>query len=174
MRGGEYDNAGRPVITASVLLPEFEIGQEISFLIDTGADGTSLSGLDAVQAGLTPEHLGQSEFDEVNISGVTDTTGWQLTHPTMLAFEAYSETHDRYSLHIETLPEISILPKCRQSLLGRDFLDRFDVSFNAPAETVTLNRHDYAGGPYTCIPNDEEIAPSMRDFEESGNPEDTQ
>jgi len=165
MRSGEYDNTGRPVITASVLFSEFQIGHEISFLIDTGADVTSLSGIDAAQAGLTPNNLGKSEFKEIDISGVTDTTGWQLDRPTILAFEEYSETHDRYSLHIETLQEITILPKCRQSLLGRDFLDRFDVSFDAPAETVTLDRHDYAGGPYTCIPNDEEIAPDMRDFE---------
>lgn len=163
--GEDHD---RPVINGTIVFPSLEVGHELTFLIDTGADSTCLGGLDAVRAGLTPEDMGDDvEFEEYPIQGVTNSTGIRLREPIMLGFEEYSENHDRWSLHLEVLDEITVLPESPQSLLGRDFLDRFNTEFDPGTEIVELKRRNFGKGSYICLTGDEEIAPDLRDFEQS-------
>lgn len=163
---GSYDSDyDRPVITANLIAPDVEIGQEVSFLIDTGSDSTCLAGLDAAQAGLTPEDLGDRiEFEEEVVQGVTTAIELVVDHPFMLAFEEHDEDRDRYSLHIELLDGVCILPESPKSILGRDVLDRFDITFSPHAGRIEMARDDFSEGAYICQAFDEEMAPTLRDF----------
>lgn len=160
--GGKED---RPITTASLINTSHQIGIELPFLIDTGADKTCLSGLDAVRAGI-PDLMDADELDyqEIPVEGVDTAKGYRLQEPFMLAFQEYSDTHEIWTLHLEFANELIVLPKSKQSLLGRDILDRFDISYSQTKGEVVMDRNDYSAGMYICISEEEEIAPQLRDF----------
>lgn len=155
----------RPIISANVIVPEVSVGHEITFLIDTGADTTCLSGIDAVEAGLTPTNLGDEMFDSRRVDGVTKTEALVLRETTLLGFEDYSEQRDRWSLHIELLDEIEVLPKCPRSLLGRDVLNRFDIEYSPADGNVEMERDSFAAGGYMCLSEDEKLGEDLRAFD---------
>jgi len=166
---GEY---GQPVIDASVIIPAAAVGHEVSFLVDTGSDTTCLSGLDAVRAGLFerssddgPEVAADLDYEEIQVQGVDETTAYEIETSVMLAFEEYDDDLDRWSLHIELLESVQVVPRSPRSLLGRDVLDRFEVTFSKRSERVDMQRRNFADGPYLCIGLDEEASPDLRQFE---------
>lgn len=160
--GGKED---RPTTTASLINPTHEVGIELPLLIDTGADKTCLSGLDAVRAGI-PDLMKADEiaYEEISVEGVDEAEGFRVQEPFILAFEEYSDTHEIWTLHLEFINELIILPKSKQSLLGRDILNRFDISYSPMDGEVVMDRNDYSGGMYICISEEEEIAPQLREF----------
>lgn len=168
---GRYDpETNKPLMAGTVMVPRVDIGQQIEFIIDTGADGTVIGGPDAIHMGLTPSEVGDDvdfvEDESIGIGGKTKTL--TVEEPLMLAFEEYSEKLDKYSLHIEFTSKIEIVPACSMSLLGRDILDRFDVEFRQSQGEVELVRHNYGEGAYLCMALDEEFSPSLISPEEEG------
>lgn len=155
----------QPRITASVLDPGFRVGQELSFIFDTGADSTTLSGVDAAKMGLLPDDLDEldMEYEEIAISGVSDTTGYTIREPFLLATEEHSEELDRYSLHIELLQELTVVPTLSDSLLGRDIIHRFDVSYNVENGEVVMDRRSFGEGMYACLSGEDEIADHLHE-----------
>lgn len=78
---GTFDGPNeQPRITASLLHISLQIGHELSLIIDTGADSTTLSGIDAVKMGLVPEQLDEMEmeYSEIEVSGVSSTSGYAI------------------------------------------------------------------------------------------------
>lgn len=162
--GSYNDDYGHPEISATAVVPTAPVGHEFDFLLDTGADSTCLSGIDAARAGLTPEHYGDElTFEEQAVQGVTETTATVLEEPVVLGFEEYSERHERWSLHLEILDGVTILPGSPKSLLGRDVLDRFETTFDAGSGTVEMERRQFASGSYICLTGESELSPDLRD-----------
>src|SRR6266436_5392717 len=61
---------GRPYIEGRVVLPRLRIVANITFIVDTGADGTVLMPLDGVRMGIDYSQL-QNVVDSVGIGGVS-------------------------------------------------------------------------------------------------------
>lgn len=156
------------MIAGNVIAPTMDVGIEIPFLIDTGADTTCISGIDAAKAYLLPENLDDKgvDYEEITVQGVDETTAFQVNEPVMLAFEDHSEKLDQWSLHVELMDGIEILPKSPMSLLGRDILNRFDISYSTRDGEIEMQRRDFVEGVYLCMSMEEEIAPELRDFDD--------
>lgn len=159
---GRYGkNENKPRITGTVIVPDGGLGQEIDFLIDTGADESVIGGTDAIKLGLTPQDVGDElEFNTTEsqgIGGMTETH--EVNELVLFAFQEYSDDLEKFSLHIEFVDGIDVVPRCPTSLLGRDLLDRFDVEFRQSEGVVEMVRHNYGEGAYMCIGIDKEGSP---------------
>lgn len=166
---GTFDGPNeQPRITASLLHVSFQIGHELSLIIDTGADSTTLSGIDAVKMGLVPEQLDEMEmeYSEIDVSGVSSTTGYAIKEPFVLATEEHSTDLDRYSLHIELLNELIVVPTLSDSLLGRDILNRFNISYEFGMDEITFERRNFGKGLYISISGEEEMTDQLHDVVE--------
>jgi predicted aspartyl protease len=164
---GYYDGPhDRPMVKGILAYPQRDQAKEISFLIDTGADTTCISGLAAVSAGLTPEDLpAEAPLEEKTVGGVAgEATAFHLDDPVLLAFREQSEAVAFDNLHVEVLDGIEIVPTLTESLLGRDVLNRFDLSFSHTSDAITLNRHMFGGGAHMNIPLDEDVMSTLDDL----------
>jgi predicted aspartyl protease len=164
---GYYDGPhDRPMVKGTLAYPQLDRAKELSFLIDTGADTTCISGLAAVSAGLTPEDLpDDAPLEETPISGVGgESTAFHLDDPVLLAFREQSDEVSFDNLHIEVIDGIEIVPTLTESLLGRDVLNRFDLSFSHTSDEITLHRHMFGGGAHMNIPLDEDVMSTLDDL----------
>lgn len=156
---GSYSGLhGRPVIEATVLrLPESD-AFSTSFLIDTGADSTVISGIDAVQSGFISEISSSdsdiadffpddADIDEISTEGVGgNATAYRINESIMLGFIERSDGPEPDNLHVEVLGQIHVVPSVSRSLLGRDVLDRFDITLSAVDNQVLLERNSFGDG----------------------------
>ena len=55
---GEFDDRGRPYVEGRVIIPRLNINEIVTFLLDTGADGTCLHPRDARRARMPFNQLG--------------------------------------------------------------------------------------------------------------------
>lgn len=157
----------RPQLAGTVAFVEEEIAKEVLFLIDTGADVTSITELDALDIGLHPSQLPDRvpviEGEADGIGGSADT--WVIEHEMMLGFEEHHEDREAYSLHVEHIPHLCIVEGASSNLLGRDVLHRFSMEYKPGKEHIELIRDNYSSGHYSCMVDEEEISPELFDFD---------
>lgn len=165
----------RPVIAASVVLPRLELGAEMPFLIDTGASATCITAIEAAQADIIPTQLPDETTvrleESTGVGGTSET--YVIEEEALFAFEDEDQDEvqdedsgqDKYSLHIEFEHELRISTGAPLNLLGRDIINRFQMEYNFPESEIVLTRDDFATGRYMCIGADEELSPSLRDFD---------
>jgi len=143
LRGRFGDTSGRPYIEGRLILPRLGVRGDISFLVDTGADGSVLHPADGVLMGIEYSRL-TNEESSLGIGGVSKS----FAEPAVLAFSEPRRFIYVYNIQLSISPprpEIMELP----SLLGRDVLDRWQTTY-APQETARLSssgcRHNRSCG----------------------------
>jgi hypothetical protein len=154
MRTGTYNANGQPVITGHIYhLPNTDL-LSAQFLVDSGADMTVLSGSDAIQSGFASAATTDGDDDmrfppDSNVETVTaqgvggESTMYIIRNPVEIGFidrDASGEDHS--VLHLEGLAALQIAPDTTHSLLGRDVINRFDVTFSYVDQQVEFERRD--------------------------------
>ena len=69
---GGFDGRGRPYVECRVVIPRLQVNESIRFLLDTGADNTSLHPLDARRARIPFDQLG----NRTNSRGIGGTSSY--------------------------------------------------------------------------------------------------
>ena len=124
LRGRFQPSTGRPFIDGRIVVLRANLKGGVPFLIDTGADTSALMPADAQRLGIDYSTL-TGERDAVGIGGVSRS----YTEPVLIAFEDSDTSLYIYQIDImipAAAPELFRLP----SLLGRDILNRWSMSYN--------------------------------------------
>jgi hypothetical protein len=132
LRGQFEHTTGRPFIDSRMVVPRANLKGEISFLIDTGADTSALMPADAQRIGIDYSTL-TGEREAVGTGGVSRS----YTEPVLLAFSDPGKSLYIYQVEIvipEAGPEMLRLP----TLLGRDVLNRWSMSYNPSRGRLTI------------------------------------
>ena len=125
-----------PYVRASVYLPRLGVGNRVDFLLDTGADATTLHTWDAGKLGIYAHTLGLASVSARGIGG-------PVQYAPEYAFVSFYDStigdwrDFRIQVYIaapESEHDIAGLP----SLLGRDILNRCRCTLDAVANSVTL------------------------------------
>lgn len=143
---GKFNSDGVPVIEALPISNAFDMKKSIEFHIDTGAGKTTIGILDAFNLMLDQSQL----TEEHTVTGISGDAKAREIEDVLLVFR--NEPSDfKESFHIEFIDKILYLPTSPYSLLGRDVLDRFEVSYCKRPEKITLSRNDQGEGSYLVI-----------------------
>ena len=127
------DTSGASYLEGWLTLPGQGIGAEVSLLVDTGADSTTLMPMDGKNLGI----------DYSRLTCMDEATGVGGTTPTYLEFALLTFLDDgrqRLSTYAVTLdilppnPDLDGLP----SLLGRDILDRWRMVCDRTHDKITF------------------------------------
>lgn len=124
LKGRYGDTTGRPYIEGRLSIPRLGLRGDISFIVDTGADKSVLMPLDANRLGVDYSQLNRS-YNTIGIGGYSK----NYIESAMLAFAEPKALLHVYLLEIYICtpsPEIADIP----SLLGRDILDRWKITFH--------------------------------------------
>ncbi len=119
-------SSGRPYVEGYVSLPHLQCAGLISFLVDTGADKSTVSAEDALRLPIRYDLLKKDSIMS-GIGGMRKI----FIEPAVLAFVDDSNLH-YYAMDIaimENDPSVRGVP----SILGRDILDRWRMTY-CPAE----------------------------------------
>lgn len=120
---GGFDGRGRPYVECRVVIPRLGTDESIRFLLDTGADNTSLHPLAARRARIPFDQLG-NRTDSRGIGG----TSSYFREPALLVFDDDSQLR-LYEIELriagpnennQTLP----------SLLGRNVINHWYVQYD--------------------------------------------
>ena len=154
MRTGTYNANGRPVITGHVYnLPNTDV-LSAQFIVDSGADITVLSGSDAIQSGFASAATADggdgmrfppgSNVETVATQGVGgENTMYIVRNRVEIGFADRDPSgKDHLAVHFEELTALQIAPNTTHSLLGRDVIDRFDVTFSHADQQIEFERRD--------------------------------
>lgn len=135
MLQGRFDHSrkGRPYIDAIVGFPRFKIRNKISFLVDTGADKSTISPSDALLLRVPYDKLNDQNVESaLGVGGVSrvfkERSGLFFLDSNAIFF---------YEMDIGII-ENSEKTKALPSLLGRDILDRWKMSYCRPANVLTF------------------------------------
>ena len=132
MLHGRFGNTtGSPYLEAHVYIPRLNLRGLVSFLVDTGADGTLLMPADSKKLGVKSRALRNPTM--------SDGIGGQAKGFTERVILAFSDTRFVYSYFLDI--EISASTRANQrfpSLLGRDILDRWRFVIDRPRDRITF------------------------------------
>jgi hypothetical protein len=130
IRGRFGNTTSRPYIEGRISLPRLGKHSNISFLIDTGADTTVLSPIDAKKLGINYSKLLHPE-DSVGIGG----TNRCFREDALVAFAGDNRVlfvHKIRLAILEPKPAIASIP----SLLGRDILNKWRITYDRPGNRI--------------------------------------
>ena len=121
---GYFDDEGRPRIRGHIYIPRLAAGGQVQFLLDTGAEITSVGASDASYLHIPRRRLGVPTA----IGGIGG-RGYFSTEKALVAFENEADS-SRFSvyeidLHIAH-SETGSLP----SLLGRNIINRWRIDYD--------------------------------------------
>ena len=134
MIDGRFDDWGRPILSARLLIPRFDISRLVNFLADTGAVNTCLHPNDGRNMPIP--------FDELhNPSSAIGIGGRQAYyHEPALVVLTDSDGEHRFPITLSIAKPQPITPSNPRpiinripSLLGRDVLNRLRIDYNHPA-----------------------------------------
>ena len=124
------DTTGRPYVEGRLTFPRMNIISQISFLVDTGADHSLLHPIDGIRMKLDYSQLTGSA-ESVGIGGVCH--NW--VEEAYIAFTEPSKCIYVYSIQIE-IAELTTDNMDIPSLLGRDILDRWHMTYNPSKKSL--------------------------------------
>ena len=120
------ESSGRPYFAAWVAIPRLGIAGSVSFIFDTGADSSILMPADAANLGVDPGTLADP-VESFGIGGSAPTS----VEPAHFAF---ADGDAIYGYDIQLLVHLPTDNAMRvPSLLGRDVIDRWRVTYDKPA-----------------------------------------
>jgi len=135
---GYFDSSGEPApyVGGSVYLPRLGVGNRVEFLLDTGADATTLHPVDAHKLGIDGSALGPASFQTSGVGGQARYT------PEYAIVSFYDkDAEDWRSFRIQVYipsPENEHSAGSLPSLLGRDILNRCHCTLDAAENHVVL------------------------------------
>jgi hypothetical protein len=119
------DTSGRPFIEGRIYLPRLGISGDISFLMDTGADTTTLMPDDIMRLAIDFDAL-EGDFACVGVGGAVHC----YTERAILAFTDPGKTVYAYELSELCLMNADPQMDGVHSLLGRDILDNWRITYD--------------------------------------------
>lgn len=124
--------SGRPYIEGKLYVPSLDLQAPVSFLVDTGADSTTLMPADAARLGLDLSSLPDSQTLCIGIGGVAQ------CHVVdgLLVFSDDSQLYS-YVLRLTVAPPAQGLDDL-PSLLGRDVLDNWAMTYDPQRSRLTF------------------------------------
>ena len=134
MLRGRFGHANkRPYIQGRLFIPRLEIWSDVSFLVDTGADKTSLLPADGSRMGLSYDQLMKSPIPSVGIGGISRS----YTEESIVLFNEPGKALYTYEIAIEIVgPDDHIMDI--PSLLGRDILNRWRMDYSPTTDELTF------------------------------------
>ena len=122
---GVFDLHGYPTVWGRLDIPRWNVSYPVPFLLDTGADVTTIHPRDAGPAGVPFDLLGVG----VTVGGI----GGQSTYyrePAMLVFSDNTERRNyRYHITVDIAKPEDVSGEI-PSLLGRDIIDRWRMVYD--------------------------------------------
>ena len=125
-----------PYVSGSVYLPRLGVGDQVDFLLDTGADATTLHPRDAGKLGVYAHSLGSASVSAKGIGGPMQYTP-EYTLVSFFDRDAGDWRNFRMQVYIAS-PENEYEAGGLPSLLGRDVLNRCRCTLDAAENSVTL------------------------------------
>ena len=122
---GELDNQRRPYVRCRLFIPRLQIDSEIPFLLDTGAENTSLHLRDAVRTNI-PFDLLENKVESVGIGG---SSTYFLETVELAFYDADQMTFQCYRVGL-LIAEPSEANAGLPSLLGRDVFNHWYMRFD--------------------------------------------
>ena len=127
---GWFSFTGRPFVRVRVIIPRLGIRSAVEFLVDTGADSTSVNHRDVVNMRLFPEYFRENEM--THSAGVGGFSRYFI-EDARIEFLDTDEDHPReYPVSLR-VADLSDAPMSIPSLLGRDILNLHRMVY-APGE----------------------------------------
>lgn len=123
---GRFGNTtGRPYVSGRLLLPRIQASTNLSFLVDTGADRSTLMPTDAIKMGIDHNTL----IDPTMVGGMGgDAACFQEI--AVLVFDEPNRNLTQYYYITMMIPEVHQDLMRMPSLLGRDILDRWRMNYD--------------------------------------------
>ena len=123
---GRFGNTtGRPYVNGRLLLPRLNLSSNLSFLVDTGADVSTLMPADGLTMGINYQAL----IDPRIVGGLGGTSNC-FAEDALIAFHEPNrnliQTYEVTIVIPEVQPSIMKMP----SIVGRDILDRWRLNYD--------------------------------------------
>lgn len=132
LHGRFGESSGRPYVSARVFIPRLGLAGNVSFIFDTGADSSVLMPADAITLGVDYDLLSDPS-ESFGIGGSAQT----FEEYARLAF-ADANGDRLYSYDIPILIHEPAMDAMRiPSLLGRDVIDRWRVTYDKSVAELT-------------------------------------
>ncbi len=122
---GIFDLHGYPTVRARLDIPRLDVSHSVQFLLDTGADVTTIHPRDAISAGVP--------FGRLRASTTVGGIGGQSTYYQEPATLVFTDDVERqaYSYHITAdIAKPEDVSDEIPSLLGRDIIDRWRMVYD--------------------------------------------
>lgn len=120
---GGFDGRGRPYVECRVVIPRLGTDENVRFLLDTGADNTSLHPLAARRARIPFDQLG----NRTGSRGIGGTSSY-FREPALLVFDDDSQVRV-YEIELR-IAEPNESNRTLPSLLGRNVINYWYVQYD--------------------------------------------
>ena len=120
---GGFDGRGRPYVEGRVVIPRLQVNESIRFLLDTGADNTSLHPLGARRARIPLDQL----ENRTNSRGIGGTSSY-FREPALLVFDDDSQLRI-YEVELR-IAEPNDNNQRLPSLLGRNVVNHWYMEYD--------------------------------------------
>ena len=127
---GWFSFTGHPFVRVLITIPRLGIQNEVELLVDTGADYTCVNHRDAVNMGLFPAVLLESEM--THATGIGGSSRYFVEDARLEFLDTDEERPREYPVSLR-IADLSDTPMPIPSLLGRDILNLHRMVY-APAE----------------------------------------
>lgn len=134
LRGRFGNTSGRPFIAGRLVIPRLGLHSDISFLVDTGADSTVLLVDDALKMLVDYSKLKLDGGESIGMSGASRL----YSEPAIVTFEEAGRRLHVYDIQLKITPFNRKLRRV-PSLLGRDVIDRWRMSYNPSKDRLTFH-----------------------------------